>query len=133
MAQRKLFDKKSLRAIGRYPLYSQDGRGDDAVASIKIFNPYGGQTYYLTEYDGRDTFFGVTDDGSGGREYGYFSKRELEDARVNVWGSRLPLERDAYFRPTRVGKLYPRSSSLAGRGFENGREGGTGEMGNANG
>ena len=48
MPQRKLFDKKTLNELKKHPLYSQDGKGNKAVAYAKIFNPYGGQTWYLT-------------------------------------------------------------------------------------
>lgn len=99
MPQRKLFDQKTLNELKKHPLYSQDGKGNKAVAYAKIFNPYGGQTWYITEWDGDDTFFGYVDNGQDS-ELGYMSKKELENARVNVYGTRLPLERDAYYKPT---------------------------------
>lgn len=104
MSQRKLFDKKTLDELRKHPLYSQDGKGNKAVAYAKIFNPYGRQTWYITEWDGDDTFFGYTDDGLDG-ELSYMSKKELENARVNVYGTRLPLERDAYYKPTNLGAI----------------------------
>ncbi len=117
MAQRKLFDNATLKRLRAHPLYSQDGKGNDAVVSAKIFNPYGGGTIYLTEYDGKDTMYGIFERG-GEKEYGYFSKSELENTRVNVYGARLPLERDAYFKPTTVGKISTiRSSRLEPQGF----------------
>lgn len=110
MAQRALFDKNTLNNLRKYPLYSQDGKGDDAIVSAKIFNPYGGQKFFITEWDGNDTFYGYSsqtgrhDDPSN--EYGYFSKKDLENIRVNVYGVKLPLERDiSYSTPKRMGEV----------------------------
>ncbi len=110
MAQRTLFDKKTLNNLRKYPLYSQDGKGDSAVVSAKIFNPYGRGTWYITEWDGNDTMYGYVS--MSGRhddpdnEYGYVSKRELENLRVNVYGTRLPLERDiSYSKPKTMGEV----------------------------
>jgi hypothetical protein len=33
------------------PLYSQEDKGDDAVAQIKFFTPWTGWTWYASEYD----------------------------------------------------------------------------------
>lgn len=110
MAQRKLFDNATLKRLKKYPLYSQDGKGDKTVVSAKIFNPYGRGTFYITEWDGDDTMYGYStmsgrhDDPNN--EYGYFSKRELENTRVNVMGVRLPLERDiSYSTPKTLGEV----------------------------
>ena len=109
MPQRKLFDQKTLNELKKHPLYSQDGKGDNAIAYAKIFNPYGRGYWYITEYDGDDTFFGYYRDGNqyvedhGNDEWSYMSKKELENARVKVMGMSMPLERDAYFKPTKIG------------------------------
>ena len=116
MPQRKLFDQKTLNELKKHPLYSQDGKGNKAVAYAKIFNPYGGQTWYITEWDGDDTFFGYVDNGQDS-ELGYMSKKELENARVNVYGTRLPLERDAYYKPTSLGDIKKEISRNTGRSF----------------
>ncbi len=113
MAQRTLFDKATLNRLKKYPLYSQDGKGDDAVVSAKIFNPYGGHKIFITEYDGDDTMYGFAsmsgryDDPNN--EYGYFSKKELENTRVRVGGVSLPLERDiSYRKPKTMGEVMER-------------------------
>lgn len=134
MPQRKLFDKKTLDTLKKHPLYSQDGKGDEAIAYARIFNPYGRGAWYITEYDGDDTMFGYyrnddhSSNGDYDDEYGYFSRRELENARVNVMGARLPLERDAYYEPANMGQVKrgegPRSamSRTSNAAFANSRE-----------
>ena len=32
-------------------LYAQDGKGDEAIAYAKFFDPCGSWTWYVTEYD----------------------------------------------------------------------------------
>lgn len=110
MAQRKLFDNATLKRLKKYPIYSQDGKGDKVVVSAKIFNPYGGGKFFITEYDGDDLMYGYSsmsgrhDDPNN--EWGYFSKKELENTRVNVLGMRMPLERDiSYSTPKTMGEV----------------------------
>lgn len=77
-------------------LYSQDGKGMDAIAQVHYFSPYNGWDWYGTEFDGEDTFFGYVKGHEA--ELGYFSLSELESARG--MGGRLPLvERDLYWTP----------------------------------
>ena len=40
-------------------LYAQDGKGKDAVAYAKFFHPFSNWTWYATEFDGADLFFGL--------------------------------------------------------------------------
>lgn len=80
------------------PLYSQDGKGMDAIAHVKFFG--GGRwTWYATEFDGEDTFFGYVVSGHGPEcdELCYFSLNELESLRFPPFG--LPIERDRHFEP----------------------------------
>ena len=83
----------------KYPLYSQDGKGDEAIATAKFFMCMGSWTWYVLEYntEDKDTCFGVVVNGYGECEYGYFSLKELQSVR-NRWG--LGVERDMYFEPT---------------------------------
>ena len=85
------------------PLYSQDGRGYDAIAHVKFFTPWSNWTWWATEGspvlddDGNETdfeFFGLV---SGfEKELGYFRLSELE----SVTGfAGLKIERDRYFTP----------------------------------
>jgi len=82
-------------------LYAQE-KIKDPIVYVKFFSPYSQATWYITEFDGRDTMFGWADLGMGGGELGYISLSELESA--NRRG--LPLvERDLHFRPQPLSKL----------------------------
>ncbi len=61
------------------PLDSQDGLGGKAIAYVKYFTPDAGWTFYATEFDGRDTFFGLVD--GTYKELGYFSLSELKSVK----------------------------------------------------
>ncbi len=82
------------------PLYSQEKLGGNAIAPIKFFTPDAHWTWYPTEFDGDDLFFGLV---SGNElEIGYFSLSELESVRGRL---NLPIERDLYFEPQTVDAL----------------------------
>ena len=51
-------------------LYSQE-EVDDPKAIAKFFTPDSNWTWYATEFDGKDTFFGLVDGFE--KELGYFS------------------------------------------------------------
>jgi hypothetical protein len=87
----KLLTKDILRKLPA--LYSQDGKPAESVpVVVKFFTPDSSWTWYATEFDGEDTFFGLVDGHE--KELGYFSLRELQSAR-GLMG--LPIERDRYF------------------------------------
>lgn len=93
---RKLAQFREVLALRKTPaLYSQDGRGKEAVATIKIFDPCGGQTFWVTEWDGGDLVFGL------GRihcdELGYASLSELANVRGKLG---IGLEIDMHFLPS---------------------------------
>ena len=84
------------------PLYSQDGKGDDALALVKFFTPDSSWTWYATEYDPVErVFFGLVDGLE--KELGYFSLDELESIKGPLG---LRIERDIYFEPTRIKELH---------------------------
>lgn len=93
-----LLTKANKKALA--PLYSTDGQGDEAVAVVKFFTPDSNWTWYATEYDGEDSFFGLVVGQVA--ELGYFSLAELQKIRG---GLGLPVERDRYFKPTSIGAL----------------------------
>ena len=82
-------------------LYSQDGKGEEAVAVVKFFSPYTGWRWYATEFDGEDTFFGLVEGFE--TELGYFSLQELES--VTVFGGVPAIERDLHWTPRTLGEL----------------------------
>ena len=79
---------------GQLPaLYSNEETPiDEQKVIVKFFTPDGSWTWYATEFDGEDTFFGLVDGHE--KEWGYFSLKELESARGPLG---LPIERDMYF------------------------------------
>ena len=103
----KILTKAIEKKFGKYPLRSQEGKGEDAVVLLKVFNPYGAGTWLITEAekDGDDWYcFGCAEIGHGW-EWGYMSLNELMSARVNAFGCRLPFERDRYCDGMTVGEL----------------------------
>ncbi|MBA7484353.1 hypothetical protein ES707_19878 [subsurface metagenome] len=70
---------------------SQDGKGGDAVLIAKFFDPTGSWTWYATEFDGRDNFFGLVDGFE--LEWGSFSLTELQSLRGRFG---LGIERDLH-------------------------------------
>jgi hypothetical protein len=72
----------------------------DPIAQVKFFTPDSSWTWYATEFDGDDTFFGLVDGFE--TELGYFSKSELESVTGPMG---LHIERDLQFTPTRISEL----------------------------
>jgi hypothetical protein len=81
------------------PLFAQEGAGDDAIVYAKFFDPWSNWTWYATEFDGYDEFFGIVVGHE--REYGSFFLSQLEAIRYPDGKQRI--ERDLYFSPRRVG------------------------------
>lgn len=84
-------------------LYSQDGKGMEAVAQVKFFTPDSNWTWYVTEAaeeDGDVRFFGLVKGFE--TELGYFMLSELQAARGPLG---LPIERDLYFKPKPLSQL----------------------------
>ena len=82
-------------------LYEQDGKGLNAIAYVKFFTPDSNWTWYVTEFDGKDIFFGLVCGFE--KELGYFSLSELESVKGPLG---LKIERDLYFKPTMLKNLY---------------------------
>jgi hypothetical protein len=83
-------------------LYAQEKKGMDAIAFVKFFDPCGSWTWYATEFDGQDVFFGLVVGHE--KELGYFSLTELQNVK-NKWG--LGIERDLHWTPKTLGKIAP--------------------------
>jgi len=84
------------------PLYSQESQGPKAVVQAKFFTPDSSWTWYATEFDGRDTFFGLVD--GHFKELGYFSLAELQTVRGPMG---LPIERDIHWVPKSLEEIAP--------------------------
>jgi hypothetical protein len=81
-------------------LYATESQGLDALARVKFFTPWSHWTWYASEFDGEDLFFGLV---SGDYvELGYFSLSELRKIR-GPWGQAI--ERDRHFTPTSLKEL----------------------------
>lgn len=87
----KLMTRELERAFEDFPLYSQDGKGGDALVIAKYFSLTGGR-WYITEAsrqpNGDWLMFGFMD--LGYPEYGYVALSQLQSV-----GSMI--ERDIYF------------------------------------
>ena len=93
-----LLTKEVLKKLP--PLYSQEEKGLDAVAVVKFFTPESNWTWYATEFDGEDLFFGLVDGFE--KELGYFRLSELKSVKGALG---LPIERDMYFKPKTLKEL----------------------------
>ena len=81
-------------------LYAEEEKGLEALALVKFFTPDAHWTWYASEFDGDDTFFGLV---AGHEiELGYFSLRELESVHGPLG---LPIERDLYFEAASLSVL----------------------------
>ena len=125
----KLMTKEIEKAIAKYPLYSQDGKGGDAKVIMKIFDPMGRATWYILEGqrlpDGDYDLYGLCDVVEP--EFGYVRLSEIESLagiprRMNINGQivkvrGLPMERDISISPGKerlrdvyeatTGQVYP--------------------------
>jgi hypothetical protein len=87
------------------------------VPVVKVFNPYGGATWLLTESDPDepDRLFGLCDLGFGEPELGYVLRSEIDEVRVSIGGHALPLERDLFFRSRERLSVHTDKARRAGR------------------
>ena len=80
----------------------QDGT-KDFKAVLKLFDPTGASTWYLSELNPDDNIaFGLCDLGVGCPELGYVSLNELSTLKVKMG---LGIERDLYFTPKTFDEL----------------------------
>jgi hypothetical protein len=97
-ATRKLLDRESREKLPK--LYTQEEKGLQAQAIVKFFTPDSNWTWYATEFDGEDLFFGLVVGLE--TELGYFSLAELESVHGPLG---LPIERDLHFEPTSLNEV----------------------------
>jgi len=83
-------------------LYSQEDIGGKAIAHVKYFTPDSNWTWYATEFDGEDTFFGLVEGHE--KELGYFSLNEIKSVRGPMG---LSIERDLYWTPKTLQEIAP--------------------------
>lgn len=78
----------------------------EVVCVAKFFDPTGSWTWYATEFDGEDTFFGLVDGFE--LEWGPFSLSEMQSVKGRFG---LGIERDIHFGMPKMGEI----SRLKGR------------------
>ena len=84
-------------------LYSGEDKGLDSLALVKFFTPDSSWTWYASEFDGEDIFYGLV---IGFEiEFGYFSLSELQSVRGPLG---LSIERDLYYQPISLRELRDR-------------------------
>ena len=103
-----LLTKANRRALP--PLYSQEDKGADAIAVVNFFTPDSSWSWYATEFDGTDRFFGLVD--GQYKELGYFSLSEMKGVRGPMG---LPIERDRYWKPKTLREIAPELFTLPAR------------------
>jgi hypothetical protein len=91
------------------PLYANEEKGLDALAIVKFFTPDASWTWYASEFDGEDLFFGLAVGFEP--ELGYFRLSELQTVRGKL---NLPVERDRFFTPTPLRKLMEKHEKKRG-------------------
>ncbi len=83
---------------------------DSVLAPAKLFSPYTGWTWYITEWEAETGLcFGLVEGYE--TELGYFSLDEL--AEVTVFGGVPAVERDLYWKPATLGEIRRRASGIA--------------------
>lgn len=71
---------------------NKEKKAEDVQVIVKFFDPTGYWTWYATEFDGEDSFFGYVRGFEN--ELGYFSLSELESVKGRFG---LGIERDLHF------------------------------------
>ena len=113
----KLLTEKIIKDFKKYPYHSQDDvKPMDKKVLVKFFNPYGVGTWIITEAEWDEEakdwiMYGLAELGYG-YEWGYVSFNELNNIRVKVFGTRLPLERDMYIGNCKVKDLVLESELM---------------------
>ncbi len=98
----KLVTKAIQAALKKYPIYSQDGKKDQALVIARYFLPGSGLTTYILEGDPvTGECFGCQSlTGPAGFEYGYIDLDQLLNIRIRFQGRlSLPIERDISIIP----------------------------------
>jgi hypothetical protein len=104
----QLLTKELRRKLPRLGATSEQGmEALEALAMVKFFTPDSSWTWYATEFDGEDTFFGLVD--GLYLEFGTFSLTELQEVRGKLG---LPVERDKFFKPTPLAVLMEKHKRL---------------------
>ena len=91
------------------PLYSGEELGLETLAQVKFFTPDSNWTWYASEFDGEDIFFGLVDGFE--TELGYFSLKELQKVNGPMG---LKIERDLHFESKKLKELMEKHRKKLG-------------------
>ena len=72
----------------------------DPIVQVKFFTPDAQWSWFATEFDGEDTFFGYVQ--GDFPELGYFSLSEIQAVRGRLG---LPVESDKFFEPVPLSRV----------------------------
>ena len=87
--------REILELTGTPKLYGQEGKGDEALVHVKLFDPTGSWTWFITEFDpAENTAFGLVNGHEA--EVGYIDLNELANARGRLG---IGIEIDMHFKP----------------------------------
>ena len=82
---------------------------DSVLAPAKLFSPYTGWRWYITEWDAETGLcFGLVEGFE--TEWGYFELSEL--AGVIMFGGVPAIERDLYWKPKTIGEIKKESTRM---------------------
>ena len=91
----KLAQFREALAVRQTPaLYSQDGKGMAALATVKLFDPCSSWSWYITEWDGDKIAFGYVSGHCG--ELGYIDLRYLANTKGRLG---IGIEIDMHWTP----------------------------------
>ena len=91
---------KELEKIIPAMYSSENTKLEDKTVYAKFFTPDSNWTWFVLEWDGKNTFFAMVHGLE--KELGYVSLSELESVRGPMG---LEIERDLHFTPTRYGDI----------------------------
>jgi hypothetical protein len=86
--------QEALKARQTPALYSQDGKGMAVIATVKLFDPSGRWTWYISEWDGDKCGFGLVDGLEA--ELGYIDLECLANSRGRLG---IGIEIDMHWTP----------------------------------
>ena len=98
----QLMTQKLAAAIPALGANEKARNYDEVLAPAKLFSPYNGWTWYITEMDPvTGQCFGLVEGFE--KEIGYFGLTEL--AETTVFGGVPAVERDLYWQPMTLGEI----------------------------
>lgn len=109
-----LFTKKQKKQLLINGEKSLNEERSDFYPVVKLFNPYGGGTWLLSEISpkNKNIAFGLCDLGMGFPELGYVNIEELESLKLPPYGGKI--ERDLHFEADKPVSEYAREAISMG-------------------